>query len=227
MKNIQYKSFSGIEIKSNIEKGIIEGYASVFGNKDSHGDIIVPKAFNKTVSDWKTCKPSKRRIKVCYQHDWKEPIGIPLELEPDNHGLYTVGKISRTPDGEKVLILANDGVLNEMSIGFLVVNEKYSNEKQANMLNELKLMEYSIVTWGSNELTTVDNVKHMMKEYAYSKGNILDIFVETLLEKVKALSINNEPSEDTQIIVPKSQNDDKEDSVINELLLEIKKMKKE
>lgn len=217
-----YKACTGIEIKSDVDRGVIEGYASVFGNIDSHGDIVMPSAFNKSLSDWNSAKQENRRIKVLYQHDSYEPIGIPTEMIVDSKGLYTYSKISRTPVGEKTLILARDGVLNEMSIGYYPIVEKPDAERKVNQIIELKLMEYSMVLWGSNELTSIDNVKHMMKDYAYSKGNVLDIFVDAILEKINALKLIQEPSKGTRVEM-ESQLLDKE---VDELILEIKKMRK-
>ena len=201
----------------------MEGYASVFGNVDSHGDIVMPSAFNKTVNDWKNCNPARRRIKVLSQHNRWEPIGIPTDLKIDKVGLYTFSKISRTVEGEKTLILARDGVLTEMSIGYLTILESYNEDKRANELNELRLMEYSPVTWGSNELTTIDNVKHMLKEYSYSGGNVLEVFADALLEQVKTIALNNnsEPSRDTQSISKSLA-----DTEVDELLIELKNMKR-
>lgn len=201
MKQKQFKSFGGVDLKANVEKGIMEGYASVFNNVDSHGDIITESAFNKTVNDWRNAKPENKRIKVLNQHQTYDPIGLPTDLQPDSKGLYTKSKISLTDSGKNVLILARDGVLSEMSVGFFPIVEKYCEQRKANVISEIMLMEYSPVTWGANALTTITGVKelkHMFKDYSYSKGNVMDIVAMELLKSIKALVKGNEPSNDTQ-----------------------------
>lgn len=224
MKQKQFKSFGGVDLKANVEKGIMEGYASVFGNIDSHGDIITENAFNKTVNDWKNARPENKRIKVLNQHKTDDPIGLPTDLYPDSKGLYTHSKISRTDSGEKVLILARDRVLSEMSVGFFPIIEKYDPNKKANIISEIMLMEYSPVTWGSNSLTQITGVKemkHMFNEYQYSKGNVLDVVAMELLKSIKALVGKDEPSNDT-LEVEKSQSIDEETNV-KAIMEEIKK----
>lgn len=209
---MNYKSIKVSNIKADTQENIISGYASHFNNKDSHNDIITAGAFKKTIQE------NKSRIKVLWQHDMWEPIGKPQEMYEDEKGLFTVSKISETDTGKKAMILARDGVLNEMSIGYYPIKEKWSEEKQANMINEIKLLEYSIVTLASNPLAQLTDVKRLMGEYQYSKGNIMDIVAMELLKSIKALVNKDEPSNDT-LTVEKSH-DDKQ---VQEIMKEIQK----
>lgn len=215
-KTMQYKTLKVADIKADEQENIIKGYASHFNNKDSHGDIITAGAFKKTISE------NKDRIKVLWQHQMDEPIGLPLEMKEDSKGLYTVSKISMTETGKKAMILARDGVLNEMSIGYYPIKEKFDTSKNANMITEIKLLEYSVVTIASNPLATFTDVKQLFNEYAYSKGNIMDIFLETLIQKMKALDTNNEPSTNTQIITEKSLDSNEIEELIKRIRSERK-----
>ena len=209
---MNYKSIKVSNIKADTQENIISGYASHFNNKDSHNDIITAGAFKKTIQE------NKSRIKVLWQHDMWEPIGKPQEMYEDEKGLFTVSKISQTDVGKKAMILARDGVLNEMSIGYYPIKEKWSEEKQANMITEIKLLEYSIVTLASNPLAQLTDVKRLMGEYQHSKGNVMDIVAMELLKSIKALVNKDEPSTDT-LNVEKSH-DDKQ---VLEIMAEIKK----
>ena len=187
-----YKSVKIAEIKANVEKGIIEGYASHFDNKDSHGDIIQKGAFAKTI------KEGSGRVKVLWQHNTYEPIGKPLAMSEDTKGLFTSSKISETDVGKKALILARDGVLNEMSIGYDTIKEDFDKKRNANLLKEIKLYEISAVTFASNPLANVTSVKdleHLIGQYQYSGGNALDIIAKQLFEQFKTLQ--NEPTQIT------------------------------
>ena len=183
------KSVKNAQIKATSDN-IVEGYASNFGNKDSHGDIIQKGAFSKTL------KENKSRIKMLWQHNLQEPIGKPLEMFEDEKGLYTQTKISQTDIGKKVMILAKDGVINEMSIGYYPIKEKYEESAQANMIKEIKLLEYSVVTIASNEMATLTDVKHLFNQYQYSKGNIIDILADEIAKKlIREPSITHEDTE--------------------------------
>jgi len=200
------KTIKVSNIKADAQENIIKGYASHFNNKDSHGDIITRGAFSKTI------KENMNRVKVLWQHNMYEPIGKPVEMIEDDKGLFTVSKISETDIGKKAMILARDGVLNEMSIGFYPIKEDYDETKQANMIREIKLMEYSLVTLASNPLAQLTDVKHLLGEYQYSKGNVMDIVAIELLKSIKALVNDDKPSNDT-LNVEKSPNIDEETRV--------------
>jgi HK97 family phage prohead protease len=164
-----------------------EGYASVFNNIDSHDDIIEAGAFTKTI------KENKNRIKILWQHDTKEPIGLPEVMEEDSKGLYVKGKISMTDTGRKALTLIQDGVITEMSIGFDIVKKDYRkvNNKDVRVLKEIKLWEFSPVTFASNNLAKIVKLNQMIE----SVGNERHL-IEKAIETLKTLLI--EPTEVTQ-----------------------------
>lgn len=197
-------------IKADTQENIISGYASYFNNKDSHGDIIMGGAFTKTIQE------NKNRIKVLWQHDLREPIGKPIEMVEDEKGLFTTSKISETDVGKKAMILARDGVLNEMSIGYYPIKEDYDDNKKANIIREIKLMEYSLVTLASNPLAQLTDVKNLLNEYQYSQGNIMDIVALELLKSIKTLIKGDEPNTITQTD-EKSLNDKEVEFFMNEI----------
>lgn len=209
------KTIKIANIKADTQENIIEGYASHFNNKDSHSDIIISGAFKKTI------KENKDRIKVLWQHDMWEPIGKPLEMKEDKKGLYTVSKISQTDVGKKAMILARDGVLNEMSIGFYPIKEEYDREQNINYIKEIKLLEYSLVTLASNPLAQLTDVKNLMGEYQYSKGNVMDIVAMELLKSIKALVKQDEPGQPTQNVEKsldiKEENEEEVKAIIEQL----------
>ena len=58
-----------VEIKTAAD-GTFEGYAAVFGNVDSYGDIIQPGAFTKTIQE------RRSQIKILWNHDsFAPPVG--------------------------------------------------------------------------------------------------------------------------------------------------------
>lgn len=153
----EYKSFK-FELESADESGEFSGYAAVFGNKDSGGDIIEKGAFSKTIRE------DFDRIKILSQHtDCELPIGKPLELREDDKGLFIRGKISDTAKGRDIQTLMKDGVLNELSIGYDAVEFDYDSEQGVRQLKEIKLWEVSIVTWAMNDQAKIDEVKSLVE----------------------------------------------------------------
>lgn len=153
----EYKSFK-FKLESADESGEFSGYAAVFGNKDSGGDIIEKGAFSKTIRE------DFGRIKILSQHtDCELPIGKPLELREDDKGLFIRGKISDTAKGRDIQTLMKDGVLNELSIGYDAVEFDYDSEQGVRRLKEIKLWEVSIVTWAMNDQAKIDEVKSLVE----------------------------------------------------------------
>ena len=113
----EYKSVSFVLESADENTGEFSGYAAVFGNVDSGGDVIEKGAFAKTIVE------DFARIKILSQHNsYDLPIGKPLELREDEKGLYIRGKISDTQTGRDIRTLLKDGVLAELSIGYDAVD---------------------------------------------------------------------------------------------------------
>lgn len=156
--NMKHLSFD-FNVKSLDETGTFSGYASVFGNRDSEGDVVQKGAFARTLAEW----AQKGRLPpMLWQHDRKQPIGCFTLMKEDDKGLYVEGKllIDDIPQAKTAHALLKNKVLGGMSVGYSVQNWEY--DKFNNILNllELKLYEVSLVTFPANEQATVDNVKH-------------------------------------------------------------------
>ena len=144
MKNIlEYKGVNAgpDSIKDIDEKsGIVTGYFSIFGNKDSDSDVITKGAYKKTLH--------------LYQHVSFRPLaGIKngkLVVNDDGKGLYFESTISQTSWGRDAIKLYADGVVDEHSVGFQTVKSIDRNDYRE--ITEIKLWEGSTVTWGANEL---------------------------------------------------------------------------
>lgn len=139
------------------EQGHFKGLASVFGSLIQAWvpTIIQPGAFTKTLAE------RQRRIKLLWQHDDHEPIGLPVELTETSQGLEVTGRLSMTQRGRDALILLRDGVLDALSIGFDAIVEELQKDTQGNVtrfLKEIKLWEISLVTWGADPQATILDV---------------------------------------------------------------------
>lgn len=145
-------------------QGRILGYFAIFGNVDSDGDMIMPGAFKRTL------KENYKRIKHLAQHNPWQPLSSTksgLVVREDSKGLLFDSPISQTSWGKDYLQLYVDGVIDEQSIGYEVINDQKKNGYKE--LTELKLWEGSAVTWGANEQAMTTGIKSMSRERAIER----------------------------------------------------------
>jgi HK97 family phage prohead protease len=124
-------------------QGVVEGYASLFGEIDQARDMVMPGAFRRTLA-----QRGLRRIPMLFQHDPAEPIGVWLELVEDHLGLRARGKL--IPDVQRsreVFALVAAGAIDGLSIGFRTVKGRVDPVSRVRKLVEVDLWEISIVTF--------------------------------------------------------------------------------
>lgn len=150
-----------LEIKEFSEKGFT-GYGSVFSTIDQGGDIVVPGAFEKSLTKWKS---NGRQVPVLWQHKTDEPIGSWPELKEDDHGL--LGNAELWTDDAPYARIAHKGMktktITGLSIGYRVKREEYDKKAGANRLIELDLVEISVVTNPMHDDARIDSVKSMIE----------------------------------------------------------------
>ena len=138
-------------------KGMFSGYASVFGNKDLGNDVVVQGAFQKSIR-----AKGARKIKMLFQHDTKEPIGVYTKVREDAQGLYVEGKLAmQTQKGREVYELMKMGAIDGLSVGYRVDAKGYSYDDRGKKryLKQVDLMEISAVTFPMNPKARVNAVK--------------------------------------------------------------------
>lgn len=122
----------------------IEGYASLFGKTDQGGDIVSKGAYGASL---KALGAAGRRVKMLWQHDPCEPIGIWDEVREDERGLYVKGRIlDEVAKGREAAALIAAGAIDGLSIGYRTVKAR-KDDKGRRLLSELELWEVSLVTF--------------------------------------------------------------------------------
>lgn len=122
----------------------IEGYASYFGRADQGGDIVQPGAYGTALA---RLKKAGRSVKMLWQHDPTQPIGVWEEMREDDQGLYVKGRL--LPDvarAEEAVALLSAGAIDGLSIGYRTLKAT-KNDKGQRLLHELDLWEVSLVTF--------------------------------------------------------------------------------
>ena len=138
-------------------KGMFEGYASVFNNADLGNDVILSGAFTKSLK-----KTGAKGVKLLYQHKADMPIGVFESIEEDKRGLKVRGKLAlQTQMGHEAYELMKMGALDGLSIGFRVSpkGQSYDAKGKRRMIKEVELMEISLVTFPMNPKAKIRSVK--------------------------------------------------------------------
>ena len=140
----------------------VEGYASIFGRRDQGGDVVGRGAYAASLA---ALAASGRRVKMLWQHDPAQPIGVWDEVREDATGLYVKGRIlTDVARGQEAAALLAAGAIDGLSIGYRVKREEYDKKAGANKLIELDLVEISVVTNPMHDDARIDSVKAMLKE---------------------------------------------------------------
>ena len=187
---MEYKALNFKADDVNTGARTFAGYASTF-DADLGNDIISKGAFNKTL------KERGDRVKILWQH--ADPIGKPLSMNTDSKGLFVEGKISKTRLGDEAVELMNDGVIDQMSIGFSIPSGKSERDsKGMRLINEVKLFEFSLVTFPMNEnafVTSIKSVKAAIQSGTYDHTELKEL--ADALAELNAL-LKSEPPKSTQ-----------------------------
>lgn len=142
--------------------GTFEAYASVFGNRDSYGDIVQKGAFESTLKEW---SDSGNVLPVLYGHDFADPfsnIGSVIDAVEDDHGLKITGKLDLdNPKAAQVYKLLQEKRLSQMSFAFDVQKGAWNEDEDGEYysIDQVKLYEVSVVPIGANQETEILAVK--------------------------------------------------------------------
>lgn len=128
------------EVKND---GAFEGYASVFGVEDLGHDIVEPGAFRETLA-----RRKESGIRLLFQHDPAQPIGVWQRIYEDARGLFARGRITPAVGrAREILALMKDGAIDGLSIGFRPTRYVRDRKTGIRRLSGIDLWEISIVTF--------------------------------------------------------------------------------
>lgn len=146
------------------ETGVFEAIVSVFGNKDSYGDVVMPGAFTKTLEEWAA---KGDPIPVYWSHRMDDPdynIGHVIDAkeveatETSPAGLWVKAQIDleggKAPQVHRLL---KGRRVTQFSFAYDVISDKKNAD--VNELHELKLYEIGPTPIGANQSTELLAVK--------------------------------------------------------------------
>jgi HK97 family phage prohead protease len=152
------------------EPGSFEGYGAVNHLLDSHGDVIMPGAFAKSLAEHKAAgtMPALFVEHSAFLGGDPLPVGVWTSMEEDAKGLHVKGKLSAldTDYGKRLRSLMADGALKGLSIAFkvpaggAVIGKKSGEPKRT--LHHIDLRAVDIVRDPSNSAARVDHIRSVL-----------------------------------------------------------------
>lgn len=205
---IEYKTFEFKidEVDEVKDEGVIEGYASTFGNMDLGFDIVEKGAFKKTL------KENKGKFPILADHSPYEQIGWNEQAAEDDIGLKVKGSLVLTVQKAKERYALAKKALElktpmGLSIGYYTVKAEPDNEnRNIRRIKEVKLFEYSLVTFPMNtaamvtaakSFNAVDKVQFLLQHLKNEGISLKDL--EQALQK-EAAAVDNDPMKYIQSI---------------------------
>jgi uncharacterized protein len=144
-----------LDVKSVSDDGVFEGYASLFNREDLGRDVILPGAFTDSLK-----KRTAANIKLLFQHNAAEPIGVWESLREDAKGLYARGRLlTSVARARETLALMRAGALDGLSIGFKTMSARRDTRTGIRRIAKVDLWEISIVTFPMLPDARVSTVK--------------------------------------------------------------------
>jgi hypothetical protein len=139
------------DVSTDSETRTFTGLASVFGNVDLGGDIVMPGAFTKSLN---IHRANGSMPAMLFLHRMESIPGKWLDMRETDTGLHVKGKLSNTPLGSEMHELLKDGSLGGLSIGYLPTVSDFDRSGNR-LLKEVDLFEVSLVPLPMNVRATV------------------------------------------------------------------------
>lgn len=146
-----------------VESHEIAGYASIFGQRDRGGDTVVAGAYAASLA---RLAARGDTVRMLWQHDPGQPIGIWDEVREDATGLYVKGRllpdVARAREAQALLAA---GAVDGLSIGYRTIRAE-SVPGGGRRLIELDLWEVSLVTFPMQTSARIDRKSDATQDIA-------------------------------------------------------------
>ncbi len=151
---LETKNLPG-QISGLTQDGSFVGYASLFGVVDMGRDLVMPGAFRASLE-----KRGAAGVKMLWQHDASQPLGVWTSIIEDARGLKVEGQLNlAVARAREIHALMRDGALDGLSIGFRTQSAVTDKSTGIRKLIRLDLWEVSIVTFPMLPQARVSAVK--------------------------------------------------------------------
>ncbi|MEO0618815.1 MAG: HK97 family phage prohead protease [Pseudomonadota bacterium] len=153
-RSIELK-FAPVSLGTVEADGTFEGYASLFDTPDLGRDVVKRGAFAASLK-----RRGARGVRMLFQHDPNQPIGIWHAITEDARGLHVAGRLSEdVVRAREILSLMRDGALDGLSIGYRTIKGTRDPATRMRTLHIVDLWEISVVTFPMQPDARVESVK--------------------------------------------------------------------
>lgn len=136
--------FCSLDLTQTRDPMVVQGYASLFGECDQGGDIVAHGAYGASLT---RLAASGRQVKMLWQHDPAQPIGVWTEVFQDDRGLFVKGRllpaVARAHEASELIAA---GAIDGLSIGYRTL-KSHKNAAGQRVLTQIDLWEVSLVTF--------------------------------------------------------------------------------
>ncbi|MEO0729317.1 MAG: HK97 family phage prohead protease [Pseudomonadota bacterium] len=147
--------FCALDLSDVSREGTFEGYASLFDLEDLGRDVVRRGAFRETLT-----RRGAKGVKMLFQHDANQPIGVWDTLHEDARGLFARGRLmTDVARAREVLSLMRAGAVDGLSIGFRATRSRRAKGQGTRELTAIDLWEISVVTFPMQPQARVTSVK--------------------------------------------------------------------
>lgn len=184
------------------EPGTFEGYGAVYGNVDSHGDVIQQKACADSLGRLRAAgmMPAMYAEHSFFKGGSHLPIGVWTDIEEDDTGLRVKGRISAldTDAGRQIRGLMRDGAMRGLSIAYsvppggAVIGKKAGEPKR--LLKSIDLFAIDVVQNPSNALARTEHMKSLLMQGDHESAT--NALVSAMRLHRESMSGGNSPNAD-------------------------------
>ncbi len=115
----------------------------IFNREDMGHDVIAPGAFRESLKE-----RGASGVKMLFQHNPAEMIGVWDEIREDARGLFVRGRLMQEVSrAREILSLMRAGALDGLSIGFKALRGKRDARSGVRRIEKVDLWEISVVTF--------------------------------------------------------------------------------
>jgi len=152
MKTLQTRTIDCSQLRAEGDEGIIEGYFAVWDTVDSYKSTFQRGAFSKTLNE----RGSK--VKILFNHNGDEVIGVPLEIKEDDHGAYIRAQLNMDVQrARETFSNIKLKALDAFSFGFRTVKNHFDHGVE--VITEVMLAEVSPVVFEANEAAMITGAR--------------------------------------------------------------------
>lgn len=168
---------TALEIKSLSDREF-DGHGSIFKNVDLGGDIVLPGAFKRSLSEHKQANSLPQMF---WMHDPSRVPGKWLDMSEDSKGLVVKGVLADTDLGNEIHTLLKMDAVRGLSIGYVTKDQDYDSQGNR-LIKEADLWEVSVVSLPMNPRAQVAHVKSRLSargEYVPTDCELAEIKRDT------------------------------------------------